>query len=162
LDVLKDAANLFADVIQNNNGLGIIRFDDDAYPPNDPTYGGMSITKIVSDAERNIAHNAINAHGAHGNTSVGDGLITGHSQIVALPPGSYDNTALLLLTDGLENRLETIASAIGSGAVDSRTFAIGLGNEFQVNTSALNSIAGTTGGNLLLSGILTAGTDDFF
>jgi len=75
LEVLKDSANLFATVIQDNNGLGIIRFDQDAYPPNDPTYGGMPITRILSDAERNVAHTVINAHGAHGDTSVGDGLI---------------------------------------------------------------------------------------
>jgi hypothetical protein len=162
LEVLKDSAKVFATLIQNNNGLGIIRFDQDAYPPNDPTFGGMPITKILSDAERNAAQTVINAHGAHGATSVGDGLIMGHSQIVALPAGSYDNTAVLLLTDGIENQAETIASAIGSGAVDSRTFAIGLGNEFQVNTGALNSITGSTGGNLLLSGILTDGTDDSF
>ena len=162
LQVLKDAANVFATVIQNNNGLGIVRFDDDAYPPNDPTYGGMPITRILSDADRDTAHTKINAHGAFGATSVGDGLIMGHNQIVALPAGDYDNTALLLLTDGLENRPETIAGAIGAGAVDSRTFAIGLGNEFQVNTAALNSISGSTGGNLLLSGILTDGTDDFY
>jgi len=36
LAVLKDATNLFATVIQNNNALGIVRFDQDAYPPNDP------------------------------------------------------------------------------------------------------------------------------
>lgn len=160
LDVLKDAANLFATVIQNNNGLGIVRFDQDAYPPNHPTYPGMTITKILSDADRDTAHTAINAHGAHGATSVGDGLIMGHNQIIALPAGSYDQTALLLLTDGIENRLETIAGAIGVGAVDNRTFAVGLGNEFQVNTGALNSISGSTG--VLLSGILTNGTDDFF
>ena len=64
------------------------------------------------------------------------------------------------MTDGIENRSETIASAIGVGAVDNRTFAIGLGNEFQVNTAALNAISGSTG--ILLSGNLTAGTDDFF
>jgi hypothetical protein len=162
LAVLKDAANVFATVIQNNNGLGIVRFDQDAYPPNDPTFGGMVITRILSDAERNTAHAAINAHGAHGATSVGDGLIMGHSQIVALPAGAYDSAATLLLTDGLENQPQTIADAIGMGAVDSRTFAIGLGNEFQVNTAALNAIAGSTGGNLLLSGILSNGTDDFF
>src|SRR5207249_2143640 len=94
--------------------------------------------------------------------SVGDGLIMGHNQIVALPAGSYDNTAILLLTDGLENQPASIADAIGAGAVDITTFAIGLGNEFQVNTAALNSIAGSTDGNLLLSGVLTSGTDDFF
>jgi hypothetical protein len=162
LDVLKDAANLFATVIQNNNGLGIVRFDQNAYPPNDPTYPGMPITKILSDADRDTAHNAINAHGAHGNTSVGDGLVMGHNQIIALPAGSYDQTAMLVLTDGIENEPISIASAIGMGAVDSKVFAIGLGNEFQVNTAALNSVAGTSGGNLLLSGVLTSGTDDFF
>src|ERR1043166_3883190 len=103
LEVLKDAANLFATVIQDNNGLGIVRFDQDAYPPNDPTYGGMPITRITSAADRSAAHNAIDAQGAYGATSVGDGLIMGHNQITALPAGSYDDAALLLLTDGLEN-----------------------------------------------------------
>jgi hypothetical protein len=162
LEVLKDAANLFATVIQDNNGLGIVRFDQNAYPPNDPTYGGMAITKILSDADRNTAHNVINAHGAHGDTSIGNGLIMGHNQILGIPAGTYDNAALVLLTDGLENRPKTIADAIAAGATDNRTFAVGLGNEFQVNTGALNSIAGSTGGNLLLSGVLTNGTDDFF
>ena len=64
LEVLKGAADLFATVIQDNNGLGIIRFDQVAYPPNDPTYGGMAITTILSDAERNAAQMVINAHGA--------------------------------------------------------------------------------------------------
>jgi len=112
----------------------------------------MPITTILSNAERNTAHAVINAHGAYGATSVGDGLIMGHNQIVAIPAGTYDNAAMLLLTDGLENQLRTIADAIGAGAVDTRTFAIGLGSEFQVNTAALNAISGSTGGNLLLSG----------
>ncbi|HEX9327293.1 MAG TPA: hypothetical protein VF915_12295, partial [Reyranella sp.] len=162
LAVLKDAAKMFATVIQDNNGLGIVRFDQDAYPPNDPTYGGMAITKILSDAERNAAKTVIDAHGAYGSTSVGDGLVMGHNQLVGLAAGSYDHKALLLLTDGLENEPQTIADAIGAGATDNRTYAVGLGNEFQVNTAALNAIAGSTGGNLLLSGVLTPGTDDFF
>jgi von Willebrand factor type A domain len=162
LEVLKDAANLFATVIQNNNGLGIVRFDQDAYPPNDPTFGGMAITKITSDADRDAAHNAIDAHDSHGSTSVGDGLIMGHNQLIALPAGDYEEAALLLLTDGIENEPASIADAIGMGAVDNTVFAVGLGNEFQVNTAALNSVSGTTGGNLLLSGVLTSGTDDFF
>jgi hypothetical protein len=132
IDVLKDAANLFATVIQDNNGIGIIRFDDNAYAPNDATFGGMPMTRITSDADRQTAHNAINAHGAFGGTSVGDGLIMGHNQLLAIPAGAYTNKATLLLTDGVENQPESIASAIGVGAVDNRTFAIGLGNEFQV------------------------------
>jgi len=43
LTVLKDAATLFANIIQKNNAVGIIRFDQDAYAPNDATCGGMAI-----------------------------------------------------------------------------------------------------------------------
>ncbi len=162
LSVLKDAANLFATLIQTNNGLGIVRFDQDAYPPNDPTYPGMPITKILTDTDRNTAHAAVNAHGAHGDTSVGDGLIMGHNQLIALPAGSYDDKAILLLTDGIENQPQSISYAVGGGFVDNPVYAVGLGNEFQVNTAALNEAAGSVGGNLLLSGVLTPGTDDYF
>lgn len=162
LAVLKDAANMFASIIQVNNGIGIIRFDDDAYLPTDPTYGGLPMTTVLSDAERTLAHNAINAHGAFGATSVGDGLIMGRTLLTGIPGGTYQQKAILLLTDGLENRPATIATAIAGGAADNRTYAIGLGNEFQVNTAALTSIAGGTGGKLYLSGELTPGTNDFY
>src|SRR5882724_370252 len=152
LQVLKDAATLFANLIQKNNGVGIIRFDQDAYPPNDPTFGGLPITKVTNDSfadpARIAALTAIAAHGAHGDTSVGDGLEMARNQLNALPAGSFDNKAILLLTDGLENQPKTIAEVIGAGLVDNRVFAIGLGDELQVNTAALSSIAGTTGGSL--------------
>lgn len=165
LRVLKDAAKRFVDVIQQGNGIGLIRFDDDAYPPSHPTYGGLAITTMPDDDMNNglrtNARNLIDAHGAHGNTSVGDGLIMGHSLLTPVA-GTYQHTALLLFTDGLENRPETIATAVANGATDSRTYAIGLGNEFQVNTVALTSIAGSSGGKLYLSGLLTPNTDDYF
>ena len=164
LQVLKDASELFAQLIQKNNGIGIIRFDQDAYPPNDPTYGGLGITKVVSDgfadATRLAALNAIAAHGAHGNTSVGDGVEMARAQLNALPAGSYDQKAMIVLTDGLENEPKSIADVAGS--VDNRTFAIGLGNEAQVNTAALAALAGSTGGSLLLSGLLSSSLDDQF
>jgi hypothetical protein len=162
--VLKDAANLFANLIQKNNGIGIVRFDEDAYPPTHPTFGGMVITKVLSDGfgdpARIAALNAIAAHGAHGATSVGDGLVMARNQLNALAPGSYDHKAILLLTDGLENRAEWIAGV--GGSIDNRTFAVGLGNEFQVNTTALTAVAGGTGGYLLLSGLLSGSLDDQF
>jgi hypothetical protein len=164
LQVLKDAAELFASLIQKDNGIGIIRFDHDAYAPNDPTYGGMPITKVTSDSfadpTRLTALGVIAAHGAHGNTSVGDGIEMARTQLNALPGGSYDNKAIIVLTDGLENELKSIAEV--SGSIDNRTFAVGLGNESQVNTFALSQIAGSTGGSLLLSGLLTDSLDDQF
>jgi len=164
LDVLKDAAALFANLIQKDNGIGLTRFDDDAYPPDHATFGGLAITKITSngfgDPVRGQALNAIAAHGAHGATSVGDGLVMARSQLTGLPAGAYTHKAIIVLTDGLENRPQSIASA--ASAIDDRTYAVGLGNETQVNTLALTQIAGTTGGALLLSGVLSSSLDDQF
>jgi Common central domain of tyrosinase/von Willebrand factor type A domain len=164
LQVLKDAATLFSQLIQKNNGFGITRFDDDAYPPNDPTYGGMSITKVnndgFGDGTRVTAAGVIAAHGAHGNTSIGDGLEMARNQLNGIPAGSYDDKAIILMTDGLENTPKMIADV--TGLIDSQTFAIGLGNETQVNTAALTALAGSTGGALLLSGLLSASLDDQF
>jgi hypothetical protein len=166
LQVLKDAASLFSNLIQRNNGIGLVRFDQDAYPPNDPTYGGLPITKVANDTfadpARLAALNAIAAHGAHGDTSVGDGLEMARSQLTALPPSSYDQGAILLLTDGIENSPKSIADVIGMGLIDNKVYAIGLGDELQVNTAALTSVAGATGGYLLLSGLLSSSVDDQF
>ena len=164
LDVLKDAAGLFANLIQKDNGIGLTRFDDDAYPPNHPTFGGLAISKITSngfgDPVRGQALNEIAAHGAHGATSVGDGLAMARSQLTALPAGAYTDKAIIVFTDGIENRPQSIASV--ASAIDDRTYAVGLGNETQVNTLALTQIAGATGGALLLSGVLSSSLDDQF
>jgi len=164
LQVLLDAASLLANLIQRNNAIGIIRFDQDAYSPNDPTYGGMPLTKVMTDGfgdpTRLAALGVIAAHGAHGDTSVGDGLEMARTQLNALPPASYDQKAILLLTDGLENSPKFIADV--SGSIDNRTYAVGLDNEAQVNTAALTAVASSTGGYLLLSGLLSASLDDQF
>jgi hypothetical protein len=78
----------------------------------------------------------------------------------ALPAGDYQQTALIVLTDGLENEPLSISDVAGS--IDNRTFAIGLGNEQQVNTAALRALANSTGGYLLLTGLLSASIDDYF
>ncbi len=164
VQVLKDAANLFVNLIPKNNAIGIIRFDQDAYPPNDPTYGGMVLTKIHTDSfadpARITALNAIANQGTHGETSIGDGLEMAHNQLNTLPIGSYDQKAILLFTDGVENSPKSIADV--SGLIDDRVFAVGLGNESQVNTPALTALAGSTGGYLLLSGLLSSSINDQF
>ena len=47
-------------------------------------------------------------------------------------------------------------------SINDRTFAIGLGTAQQVSTSALNALTNSTGGYLLLSGILSPSIDDTF
>jgi hypothetical protein len=91
---------------------------------------------------------------------VGDGLVQGRSVLDGIPVGEYDYKALIILTDGLENREQWLADV--GGSIDNRTYAIGLGNETQVDTYALQTIANGTGGYLLLTGLLTSSIDDYF
>jgi hypothetical protein len=164
LFVLKDAATLFANLIPKNNGIGLIRFDDDAYPPDHTTYGGMFITKVHSDAftdtTRGTARTQIAAHGAHGNTSVGDGIEMGRLQLDDAPAADYKHKAMIVFTDGLQNRSKSIEEVASS--INSQTFAIGLGTETQVNTLELNNITQSSGGYLLLAGLTSASTDDTY
>ncbi|HEU4728977.1 MAG TPA: tyrosinase family protein [Kofleriaceae bacterium] len=164
LDVLKDAATLLANLIPRNNGIGLIRFDDDAYPPDHATFGGMFITKVTTDlftdATRGTARARIAAHGAHGNTSVGDGIEMGRTQLDGLPPGDYDHKAMIVFTDGLQNRPRSIEDVASS--INSQTFAIGLGTETQVNTLELSNITQSSGGYLLLAGLTSSSVDDTY
>lgn len=166
LEVLKDAARKFMELIQQDNGVGLIRFDHNSYAVNDATFPGLPVTKILSnnmfDPDRVAAIGAVNNHAANpaGNTSVGDGVDRARQVLNAVPAGDYQQKALIVLTDGLENDPLWISDVLGS--IDSRTFAIGLGNEQQVNTAALRALANGTGGSLLLTGLLSASTDDYF
>lgn len=166
IDVLKDAALKFVELIGRDHGITIVRFDHDAYPPNDATWPGLPITRINSDsifdAGRVAAQNAVTAHSTNssGWTSVGDGLVQGRNVLNPIPITDYDYKALIILTDGLENRAQWLADV--GGSIDNRTYAIGLGNETQVNTLALQTIANGTGGYLLLTGLLTSSIDDYF
>jgi hypothetical protein len=166
IDVLKDAAQKFVELIDAGHGIAIIRFDHDAYPPGHATFPGLPITLIntddIFDAGRTLARNAVTAHATNlaGWTSVGDGLVEGRNVLNAIPASDFDHKALIILTDGLENRPQWLADV--GGSIDNRTFAIGLGNETQVNTFALKTIANGTGGYLLLTGLLSSSIDDFF
>ena len=167
LQVLKDAARKFMELIQQGNGVGLIRFDHDSYAVNDPTFPGLDVTAITSnnifDLARVAAIDAVNKHNANpaGNTSVGDGVDRARQILNGLPPGAYQQKAMIVLTDGLENEPLSIAD-VPPGTIDGRTFAIGLGNEHQVNTTALRALANGTGGFLYLTGLLTSSIDDYF
>lgn len=166
IEVLREAAGRFAQLIQENNGIGLIRFDTDAYPVADPTFPGFPVSKIGPggdfDTVRTQAQTAIGAHNTNlnGATSIGDGIAMARNVLAALPAADYQNKALIAFTDGLENRAASIDSVAGS--IDQRTFAIGLGSETQVSTAALRKVADNTGGYLLLTGHLTPGSDDYF
>jgi hypothetical protein len=157
IQVLRDAATRFVQVVQASNGVGIVRFDHDAYP-------GVPVTRITTDSQfdpdRVNVLGAVQAHTPNpaGWTSIGDGVALARSTLA--PEVGYDHKAIIVFTDGIENRPQFIADVAAS--IDSRTFAIGLGSETQVSTAALDSLTNSTGGYLLLTGQLTASIEDYF
>lgn len=164
IQVLREAASQFVDVIQPNNGVGLVRFDTDAYPVTGGPFPGLPVVPIgtggLFDANRIQARNAVLAHATNpaGATSIGDGVQAARN--VLAPLTGFDQKAIIVFTDGLENQPASIASV--AGAIDSRTFAIGLGSETQVSTAALRALSNGTGGYLLLTGLLSASLDDHF
>ncbi len=164
IQVLREAAANFVDVIQPNNGVGLVRFDSDAYPVSGGPFPGLPVVKIgaggLFDANRIQARNAVLAHATNinGATSVGDGVQAARDALATVT--GFDQKAIIAFTDGLENQPASIASVMG--AIDNRTFAVGLGSETQVNTAALKALTNGTKGYLLLTGLLTASLDDHF
>ncbi len=152
--MLHQAATNFIQLVQDNNGVGIVSFDQSAYP-------GVPVTRYTGgafDPGRAAAITAIaNIHPA-GATSIGNGLQLARGTLT--PVTAYDQQALIVFTDGLENTPLFIADVMGS--INSRTYAVGLGTAEQVSTGALTALTNGTGGYLLLSGPLSPSIDDYF
>jgi hypothetical protein len=150
VEVLREAAQTFVDVIQPQNGIGIVRFDHDAYP-------GMAVTEAGPEVFGVGRANAIAAITSHtpnpaGATSIGDGIELAGTQLNAVA-GSYDNTAMVVLTDGQENASKYIADVAAS--IDDTVFAIGLGEPEVINPSALEGITNGSGGYVVMTGNLS-------
>jgi Common central domain of tyrosinase len=157
MQLLKEAADHFVGLVQAGNGVGLVRFDHDAYP-------GLDVTEIATDSNFDVGRiqvaNAVAMHATNpaGNTSVGDGIVLAQSKI--LPVTGYDNKALLAFTDGQENSPQLLGDVMDTITVP--TFAIGLGNADQVNSSALSQLTQGTGGYLLLTDHLSADIESRF
>lgn len=156
IDVLHAAAPGFVDLLTDNDGIGIVSFDQDAHP-----VMGVETAGAVGNPAggRKHATDAIAAHSTNpaGTTSIGDGVELAHDTLA--PLAGYDSTAIVVFTDGEENTYKLLAD-LPAGLIDDRVFAIGLGTADEVNPVALNALVDATGGYLLLTDDL--GTDDQF
>ena len=164
IDVLRQSATQFVELIQPLNGVGLVRFDTTAYAVNGPPFQGLPVTQIgnggLFDAGRVAARQAVLNHHTNpaGSTSIGAGVQLARNTLA--PVVGYDQKAIIVFTDGLENTPPMIADVIGS--IDDRTFAIGLGTQSQVSTAALNALTNASRGYLLLTGELGTNPDDYF
>jgi hypothetical protein len=154
LAVLKAAAPIFADVMPDNDALGIVSFDHDAYPVMAVTQAGIPIF----GAGRTAAKAAIVAHATNpaGATAIGDGVDLAHTTLN--PVAGFDHKAIVVFTDGHETAGQYISDV--AGLINERVYAIGLGTAEQLNPVALNALTDGSGGFLLMTGNL--GPNDLF
>jgi hypothetical protein len=149
---LKEAASVFVDVMLEGDGVGIVRYNQDAQPLSSVTTLGPASDPF--DAGRRNAKDIISGPdlAPSGATSIGDGIYEGR-QILNTAASSYDVKALVVLTDGKENRSRYIADV--AGEINERTYAIGLGTAQNTSAPALQALSGNHGGYLLVTGAIT-------
>jgi hypothetical protein len=154
IDVLHTAASNFCQLVQANNGVGMVSFDQASYPG----FGVTTLTGAMNDPNLMNMVTTIDNLQPQGATSIGNGIALGRTTLT--PVAGYAKKAMVVFTDGLENTSLFIADVMGS--LDAQTFAIGLGTAQQVSAGALNAITSHTGGYVLLSGPLSPAIDDQF
>ena len=154
-DVLKFSAPVFVNVLQEDNGIGIVAFDHDAYDRMPvQTVGPPSAFDPVRAAALGII--AAHAPNPAGNTAIGDGVENAHNLLTAST--GFDQRAMVVFTDGHETAAKYIADV--APLINERVFAIGLGTADQIQPASLNALTNGTGGYLLLTGAI--GPDDLF
>jgi hypothetical protein len=153
MQLLHEAAARCIELIRDGSGAGVVSFDHDAYPGQP-----LSVFQAANTHRADVLAivNGLNPGGA---TSIGDGVELARTTLNA-GAAPFQGEALVVLTDGLENQPKFLDEV--AGAIDTRTFAIGLGTAQQVSTEALAKVANDTGGFILLTGPLTPDTDSYF
>jgi L-Lysine epsilon oxidase N-terminal/L-lysine epsilon oxidase C-terminal domain/von Willebrand factor type A domain len=153
---LQQAATIFVDVMLEGDGVGLVRFNQDAQvlqPIVQLGSGGLS------DINRSNTKDTINGTGLNpsGQTSIGDGIFEGRG-ILNSTTTPFDVKSLVVLTDGVENRSRMIADVAAD--INEYTYAVGLGQPQNISVPALQTISGNNGGYLLVTGAI--GTDNRF
>jgi nitric oxide reductase activation protein len=126
MDALKDAVNLFADLLIPGQGdeIGAIEFDDIANILTQ--FGAFDIAK------QNTLKSNVNNLTPRNNTSIGGGLRLGQLQ---LGSANTQRKVILVFTDGLENTPPTIADVTQViRATNTEIYAIGLGQPQNISS----------------------------
>jgi hypothetical protein len=153
---LQSAASIFVDAMLEGDGVGVVRFNQDAQVLENVVPLGSG---GLSDINRNNTKDIINGPGLDpsGQTSIGDGIFEGRG-ILNNATTPFDVKSLVVLTDGVENSTRMIADV--AAEINEYTYAVGLGQPQNISVSALQTISGNNGGYLLVTGAID--TDNRF
>lgn len=163
IEVLRDAGQVFLDLLPAGSSLGIATFHSDASAPF-PTQSiggpGDAARSNAATTIENLSPTTVDPATDAGYTSIGDGVIEGRGLVASAT--DVEERAIVVFTDGHENRPEFIAD-LEASPYDEQLFAVGLGTPAQVRPAALQQLTGAGGpheGYVLVSGTLTV--DDQF
>lgn len=152
MEVLRNAAPLFVHLLDDADGIGVVRFDTDAAVAQAvQAAGGQIAGPGRTNALAAIAGHATNPAGL---TAIGDGVEAAAGLLDAA--AGFAHKATVVFTDGHETADKRIADV--ADLVGSRVFAVGLGTADQLDPGALQDLADGTGGFLMLTG--NPGPDD--
>lgn len=152
VQVLRNAAPLFVQLLDPADGVGVVRFDTDAVEAEPVQVAGPEIGGAGrADALAAIANHVTNPAGL---TAIGDGVEAAANQLGAA--AGFTGKATVVFTDGHETAAKYIGDV--TDLIDSTVFAVGLGTADQLDPGALDDLANSTGGYVLLTG--NPGSDD--
>lgn len=157
-DLLVEAATIFTNVIQESNGIGIAAFDHDANKVMDIEVAGPPGAIFGTGRSNALGHITAHTPNPAGATSIGDGVEVGNTLLTDANT-DYDELAMIVFTDGKENRSKYIADV--SSLIGDKVFAIGLGTASDLNAAALTELCNNSGGEMLLTDTIDP-MDDFF
>lgn len=145
-----DASHLYVSLLKDNDRIGVVRYNDEARDPQDI----LLPMRLADSSGKSAATSALSASNLapDGYTSIGGGIILGSS---VLDGAAADSRALVVLTDGIQNRDPDIPTATGVVQTKSprqRVFSVGFGlNQIE---DTLNQIASVTNGTAQITGDL--------
>jgi len=153
---LVEAVEVFVETMLDGDGLGIVGYDHIVDRHLDITDVGPQPAIPGSGRALAAAILAGSALDPRGTTGIGASVVEAQDvlddgQAAAVTP--YDELAIVVLTDGIENVLPYVATVLPS--ITAPTYAVGLGLPSGISTNALNDLAQATGKYLLVTGALT-------
>ena len=144
IDAAKDAVSLFVQLVRAGTGnrAGLVSFSTTAGPP---TFSIANVTdpnKTALIGPPPFASGLVGGLTPSGATSIGEGLDAARAQF---PMPGANPRAILLLTDGLQNRPRFIAD-VEAALTGIDIHAIGLGSDTNLDGALLSILAGAHGG----------------
>lgn len=160
VQVLRDSAIPFVNVLQQNNAVGMVAFDHDPHDVLPVTVVGAPEDPF--DVGRGNARLAVTNHVPNpaGNTAIGDGVERANLLLNPVPAADFPVKAMIVLTDGQETASKRINEVLPIINPNHHIFAIGLGTPEEIQPAALAALAQGHRGTLQMTGVMD--TDDLF